>query len=60
MKISNEDLTQIAYIEAVLGIKFSGSNLHDVVKFIQKNLLNARKAEPSYNDLLQRKWRTFQ
>lgn len=52
MIISDEDLTKINYIETMLGIAFDGTTLGEVATFIKDHLINARKAEPTYHELL--------
>lgn len=52
MTINHSDLTHIAYIETMLGIKFKGTTITDVATFIQDHLIKARKAEPTYDEYL--------
>jgi hypothetical protein len=58
MLITDDHLTRISYIEAVLGIKCHETDFNGVVKFIQENFMKARKAEPTFKEFLHSNWRS--
>ena len=50
--VTDQHRTVVSYIEHVLNIKYTGTTLNDLAKFISENFQKARLKEPPFKEWL--------